>query len=403
MNTISFNDILKNKLDDFETTYIINDYFLLNDLSQQFQYFNYIKIAIYNDELIKNLNEDTIITLSVGGQLLLHDKINTKLNNEYYTFNVHFPNSCFYVYHSLQLKIQEKIITNKYKIIVNGCKFSNEIYKYHTIILNHDSKYYTKDKYEWFISNGIVTNKIQKVKETYEIIENTLSKDILSKDTLSKDTLSKNTLSKDILLKDTLSKDTLSKDTLLKDTSKNSFQDSFQNKLNEYELQGKIYCEKYTLDNQEYNLTIIDGSMNHSETIMCLLIYKNVVCTNYEAEIQYNYVKECPDKFIIYYELPRGFDMLRHLKILNVFEHSYDYELLLNYDVNDIYLNKYNSSEKQLIKTNNFLFVNKQYHKIFLKVIIYDSKQLFEWNTLKISLGLCFMDSHIRKIAMNSI
>jgi hypothetical protein len=95
--------------------------------------------------------------------------------------------------------------------------------------------------------------------------------------------------------------------------------------------------------------------------------------------------------------------MLRHLKILNVFEHSYDYELLLNYDVNDIYLNKYNSSEKQLIKTNNFLFVNKQYHKIFLKVIIYDSKQLFEWNTLKISLGLCFMDSHIRKIAMNSI
>jgi hypothetical protein len=58
------------------------------------------------------------------------------------------------------LKIQEEIITNKYKIIVNGCKFSNEISKYHTIILDHDSKYYTKDKYEWFISNGIVTNKI---------------------------------------------------------------------------------------------------------------------------------------------------------------------------------------------------------------------------------------------------
>jgi hypothetical protein len=58
---------LKNKLDDFETTYIINDHFSLNDLSQEFQYFNYIKIAIYNDELIKNLNEDTIITLSVGG------------------------------------------------------------------------------------------------------------------------------------------------------------------------------------------------------------------------------------------------------------------------------------------------------------------------------------------------
>jgi hypothetical protein len=88
--------------------------------------------------------------------------------------------------------------------------------------------------------------------------------------------------------------------------------------------------------------------------------------------------------------------MLRHLKILNVFKHSYDYELLLNYDVNDIYLGKYNSSKQQTIMTNNFLFVNKQYHKIFLKVIIYDSKQLYEWNTLKISLGSCFMDNSIR-------
>jgi hypothetical protein len=129
-----------------------------------FDYFNYVKIR--NEDKNKLLI-GTVISFYVGGNVVFDYIINENTEfdeDNYYRFDIDFPNQILYKYHFSKLLIKEKN-KNFYNIVINGSQFKNSIPKKilnSNILFNHDPKWFVENEKSFSSVSGMVGNNIKK-------------------------------------------------------------------------------------------------------------------------------------------------------------------------------------------------------------------------------------------------
>jgi hypothetical protein len=165
----------------FEKKFIMNNILCLHHLDI-FDYFNWIKIKTFDEN---KLCVGTIIELEMGQNIVLVSKIckDTLFDNEnYYKFEIDFPNVILYKYHEIKLKITLPNKNdndddnddndddnnfhkyNSFKIIIKGSTFKVSTPKMFSslntsIIYNHNSKWYIPGEKEFVSMSGMVCNR----------------------------------------------------------------------------------------------------------------------------------------------------------------------------------------------------------------------------------------------------
>lgn len=333
-NIILSSTIIEYKEPNFEREYIVNGNQITLDDFCEFEYFNWIKIAKFKDGKLKKLSKCAIV-LNIGSENVYNIEINKKQSekfdkNNFYTCDIDYFNNQWYIYHNIKLIIN----SNKnymYKIIVNGCVFKNSVsqYRFSTIHINHNSKYY-KNNYSnpnetfYYVMDGGMTS----VKRYSEYTK--INKDI-------------------------------------------GMQITNYNKLN------KFCIEQRVINNKLYDTYIIDTNCDDDTKRIDYFNFfnnnnnkNNNVCINhYVKNVKYSFIETYNDNIIIYYKLPEvvyDFDktrnipvfnnIIRHVQILNNFEYSHI----------DILENK-NREEKTIHRVKH---VDNNNNHIFKDYIVYD-------------------------------
>ena len=175
----------------FEKKYIINDSLCLTNINS-FDYFNWIKIKCADKHKLSN---GTKIELIIGGVIVLTSIVtyDTLFDDEnYFKFEINFPNSILYKYHSIELKItlpysdknydgdgdgdddnddntdnkEDNYYTNNlFNIVINGSCFkvsTPKMFFNATINYDHDSKWFIAGKKEFVSMSGMVGNLLHK-------------------------------------------------------------------------------------------------------------------------------------------------------------------------------------------------------------------------------------------------
>ena len=141
------------------------EYNILNEIDfglVLFDYFNYVKIR---NEDGNKLLIGTVIEFAVGS-VILDYVINedTKFDKDnYYKFDIDFPNKILYKYHFSKLLIKNPN-QKFYNIIVNGSQFKSSIPKKilnSDILFNHDSKWFVENEKKFVSISGMVGNTLK--------------------------------------------------------------------------------------------------------------------------------------------------------------------------------------------------------------------------------------------------
>jgi hypothetical protein len=154
------------KLLPFEQEFIVNSSFLLTYF-RDFKWVNWIKIAVFSNELVNKLTNGTDIVLLLGGSVLERYTINqsTLFEDEYFKIPVDFFNNHFYIFHDFKINILSDDMM--FKIIINGNDFTKKLPKAYLenkmiIECDHDPKYFINDinnidvcLFTWRIMHGL--------------------------------------------------------------------------------------------------------------------------------------------------------------------------------------------------------------------------------------------------------
>jgi hypothetical protein len=125
---------------------------------KEFGYISSIEIFGLEGTKLCPLQQGTEIIALIHDQIVQKQIVSSDFNPEPgsgFMFNLDFPNSFFYIYHELKLKIQN----TRYNLFKINMKGKNFLGKYPTnkfIITDHDPKYYDPSRgYEWRIAHGM--------------------------------------------------------------------------------------------------------------------------------------------------------------------------------------------------------------------------------------------------------
>ncbi len=125
---------------------------------KEFGYISSIEIFGLEGTKLCPLQQGTEIIALIHDQIVQKQIVSSDFNPEPgsgFMFNLDFPNSFFYIYHELKLKIQNTRY-NLFKINMKGKKFLGKYPTNKFIITDHDPKYYDPSRgYEWRIAHGM--------------------------------------------------------------------------------------------------------------------------------------------------------------------------------------------------------------------------------------------------------
>jgi hypothetical protein len=155
---LKFSDILKanTTAESFEMEYIIPGKFNLDHLKNDFHYIESIRVQPFNplNEDCDDLMQCDFIHIDAGGRPIFERSTNVIEgcgDKPFVKFDIDFPMSIFFGYHSLCMTLKTHgVVGELYKIIVRGIKLSSlGMVKTHpvetaSIIYDHDTKYYQK-------------------------------------------------------------------------------------------------------------------------------------------------------------------------------------------------------------------------------------------------------------------
>lgn len=126
---------------------------------KEFGYISSIEIFGLEGTKLCALEQGTEIIALIHDQIVQKQIVSGDLpgseSGSGFMFNLDFPNSFFYIYHELKLKIQNTRY-NLFKINMKGKKFLGKYPTNKFIITDHDPKYYDPSRgYEWRIAHGM--------------------------------------------------------------------------------------------------------------------------------------------------------------------------------------------------------------------------------------------------------
>lgn len=156
----TMSNLMKHLEQPSEKRYCINNVLDLNLLNNFFQYFYWVKIVNKNNS---KLEIGTKIDLIIGSDVVLSKTITTDtiFDDNYFKFDIDFPNSKLYKYHQMKLVLSQT--DNFYHIIVSGSKFKSTMPKSnlnvdYRILFDHDTKWYEPEKRMFISCCGMIGN-----------------------------------------------------------------------------------------------------------------------------------------------------------------------------------------------------------------------------------------------------
>jgi hypothetical protein len=288
-----------------------------------------------------------------------------------YVFNLEFPNSYFYCYHELELKILNSNY-NLFKIQIDGFKPLGSGYyptQYLTII-DHNPKYYNpKTGYEWRIMSGMIGCTKYKTS-------------ILNKPQQSN-------------FKDYLSKG------LVSDLS----QIYPYPETNPPKYVGLDIQNSDMLETQSHGLDILCNYQNYIDKT-----YDFVMC-NSSHKLNFSFIEENPSSTTssIYYSMSRLADAIGRVglsqsqldKLVNLDTNVKVSFVSINGNHTLVPLGTLSFANPSINLENFYYLLTKQYSEIFL-IIDVPNSQLYQWLQIDMIFGLVFFDTVQRRhIAQN--
>lgn len=391
----------------FENKYIIDDYLDLEILAH-FKYFKWIKIKTTKNNKLSN---GTIIQLTIGSLICQEYMINSNTifdTNNYYKFDIDFPNKFLYSYHSLGIKIIKKNYNENnlenlenlenFNIIVCGCDLLSttpKMFSNSNIIFDHDFKWYVKGEKEFLSISGVVCDRLRdkSIKTTFANTNtNTNTNTNNSSIELFKKFQNKNLVQ---IFDMELPFENGKKETCI------FINDNLQNSdLNNTNIQSMLF---FLIDKNFMNYL---QTNNLKQTELFSVGSDEILKKNANYDLC-----EVLEKSLLKlsYIIPRTSDMIKHFDIIikNLKSKSdkykisawIEYESNMMYDFGLIQIENENGNVKKIRLTpSNNKIINRlrASENMYLIIQIPDSK-LSEWKCIDISYGTIFSDTNTRK------
>lgn len=383
----------------FEKKYIINDTLCLKTINI-FEYFNWIKIKT----LDKNkLNPDTIIELKLGNNVILSNVITTNTifdDDNYYKFEIEFPNSILYKYDSIDLKIilsKNDILNennNLFDIIICGSNFKISTPKMFfstdaIICFNHNYNWYIQGKKEFISRCGMINNRFHFDKKFMEEDEiTTLFKEFQKNKLVTINTIELNSEIKDTCVFVEID---FENDKIIKSKQKCTGPIFFliSNFLNKYLRENNLLKNTNSFS---FGSNKFIGSINYN---LCELIN----------------ISTCK----MYYEISKSSDLIKHFDIefielkkkLNSKNNHGEYLLDLNawiehdlkkiYDFGKLSFILSNKNNKIRLNCNNKYVSLIDLQNIIFLVIEIPLEKLKDWNKISMSIGSIYSNSSTKR------
>lgn len=380
---IMFSKILeKYKMKSYEKTYYIKTPFNLNNLSNDFDYFNYIQII--------NINHPINIRYEIGGENINEEYFNNT-DNKNYKFIINLPNSCFFIYHESTIKlINPNPNPNPiFKIIVNGFKFKSTIINYdkYTIEYDHEPKYYLFDYINLHSLNGMISKKYKGFKTKEDL------------------------------------------DYYIKNGKPNNLNEilDFATKINKL-IADKLLTEtEFNFDGLKYNLITIDNNncicpdymylcklqsypnfiSNGNSIQLSNIIYDDfITCIikNYTLPLEFSIVNN-NNTVSNYYIIKSDFDLLKCIKILNKLELSNNEEVKIEIMCKEkVHIGTFKNDKlfEQIELKNLYNFRTSIYINFTKYLIITVNEKYFnDFEELNVNLGKIFVNENFCKKLFN--
>lgn len=210
--------------------------------------------------------------------------------------------------------------------------------------------------------------------------------------------------------------------------------DQFNNSVLQLINLNKIYEELININNEDYNIIIIDLdhnevdlafphglNMNNGLQYMCYAekfpnftnthsfirneFIANVfgICYNVFHNHELLNVKT-NSKMELLFGLKKLGDLIRHFKILNDFESDYDYQIMIGYGAQYENLGTFNTKITNNVVLKNYVNMLGQislYHTICVKIIV-DIQHKDDWKTLKMLTGYVYVDTNTYQTLVTS-
>lgn len=305
------------------------------------------------------LYTNTYISAYVSEKTLVHEQIIQESDQTNpYIFHLDFPNSFFYEYHSLELKISNSGF-ELFRIKINGYKFSKKITNLSGLFTDHDPKYYDEETgYQWNILNGMIGCSIIGKKMTGFDHENLLQK--YEKQGLL------TVMSQTYLLPEPITWTGLSVD------------------------------NDDNLNNISYGLVLLESAK---------LKNYNFVMSNVILNIKFRFIEPSENSCSIYYVIPRSSDAIGKIKLTNdtinkITQHTSIKASICN-DLETIPIGSLDNSNTYILLDNFYYLVNKQHITNYL-VLEVSSVNIHKWMQIDLIFGILFFNrAERRQIALN--
>jgi len=323
---------------------------------KDFGYISSIEVFGLEGSKLCPLEQGTEIVACVGGNSLQKQTVSNPIESgSGFIFNLDFPNSFFYIYHELQLKIKNTRFS-LFKINMKGKKFVKKYPTNKLIITDHDPKYYNSSTgYEWRIMSGMCG--CSRSDETQISVD-------------------------------------------YEDILKNYFSNNQVTELKEIypypkpiEFNGIEIANK---DNLESNWTL---------GLMLLVIYPkfyksrcSFILTNSLHQLKFSFIETQPgtSTHSLYYHIERFFDSITKIEIPDNF--SLDYQVTMDlYDgVDLIPIGIFEHSNRSVRLDKFYYLISRQYRDSFL-IINVPSSELYQWLQINLIFGSVYLDSSERR------
>lgn len=388
---IQMSYLLKYLKKSFQKKYVINNTLCLSNL-KIFDYFNWIKIKNFDKT---KLSIGTKIELIVGNNIglikeITNDDIINFDNENYYKFEIDFPNSLLYKYHDIELKItmDNDNDDNSFEIIVNGSSFKISTPKMFFnnnigVIYDHDAKWYVPNNKVFTSINGMIGILFYDNDDVFKD-DDVL---ILYKKLEKKNLISINKIELDNGFSETC---------IFADVNLVDFKN--QNLKFKYDYGFQFLDNKHLRKYLNNNDKLIKNTSTQSYSFGSNQYFGTV---NYDV-CELTNVSTCK----IYFKILKTSDIIKHVdlefknfktnKVNNI---NYEFDAWIEYDGKKIYdFGKKNMDNKiRLSCENKYVSLLALYENIIYLVIETSYDKLEDWKNIIMSIGHIYSDTIMRR------